>query len=290
MKANEIQLRTTDGRTTFAAEPDETDVLEAAREGYAKLTPKQRELTYPFLVQRKDLWPYRVVLTQTFDLGGGKALRQGDQLRLMDVQPGKLFVLAEEIKTTFQVVPQATDFMAQARKFVEDEQAGPRLVVMQKLGEEKQRVQGRLVVELEGKLISSVTGQPQPLDPNSLPRYIVFYRGSSTCPITRKFTPTLVKFYQETKPAHPEFEVIYLMTDPVAETGKFAKAQGFSWRAVEYKSTSTMPITHASISGLLPQLIVMDRTGKVLANGTQNAAPVALQQLQALLQKTPEQK
>jgi len=99
VKANEIQLRTTDGRTTFAAEPDETDALAVASEAYAKLTPKQRELTYPSLVQRKDLWPYRVALTQTFDLGGGKTLRQGDPLRLMDVQPGKLFVLAEEIKT-----------------------------------------------------------------------------------------------------------------------------------------------------------------------------------------------
>jgi len=159
---------------------------------------------------------------------------------------------------------------------------------VQKLAEDKQRVQGRLIVELEGKLIGSITGQPQPLDPNSLPRYIVFYRGSSTCAITRKFTPALVKFYKEMKPAHPEFEVIYLMTEPVAETGKFAKAQGFSWRAVEYRSTPSMPMTHASISGLLPQLIVMDRTGKVLANGTQNAAPAALQRLNALLQRMHE--
>jgi hypothetical protein len=47
-------------------------------------------------------------------------------------------------------------------------------------------------------------------------------------------------------------------------------------------------VLHKSISGLLPQLIVMDPAGKVLAEGTQNAAPAALQHLQALLLKTRE--
>ncbi len=54
-KANEVELKTTDGRTNFAAEPDETDVVELARAAYAKLTPKQRALTYPAIVQQKDL-------------------------------------------------------------------------------------------------------------------------------------------------------------------------------------------------------------------------------------------
>src|SRR5271156_6542631 len=46
-KGNEANMKTTDGKTYFAAEPDDTDVLEVARDAYAKLTPKQRALTYP---------------------------------------------------------------------------------------------------------------------------------------------------------------------------------------------------------------------------------------------------
>jgi len=77
-KGNEVDLKTTDGKTYFAAEPDETDVLDVARAAYAKLTPKQRELTYPLLVQRKELWPYRVTVTRTFSLAPGKTVQAGD--------------------------------------------------------------------------------------------------------------------------------------------------------------------------------------------------------------------
>jgi hypothetical protein len=189
------------------------------------------------------------------------------------------------------VVPQATDLMAQARKFVEDPQAGPRFVAEQKIADAKQRpAQDRVIGELEGKLVSSVTGMPEPLDAKTLPRYLVFYRGSSTCPITRRFTPTLIKYYQDMKPKHPEFEIIYIMTESVPDTEKFAKAIGFSWRAVEYESTGAMPSVNQPIDGRLPQLIVMDRTGKVLANGVQNSAPNALKQLDSLLNQPAEQK
>ena len=82
---------------------------------------------------------------------------------------------------------------------------------------------------------------------------------------------------------HPEFEVVYIMTESPADTGKFAREAGFSWRAVEYESTGYMPTVSRQIDGKLPQLIVMDRNGKVLANGVQNGAPAALNQLAALL-------
>jgi hypothetical protein len=293
-KATEIEIKTTDGRVNYAAGPDETDALTLAREAYAKLTPKQRALTYESLVQQKELWPDHVTLTRTLDFGGGRSVRQGDQLRLMNVEPGKVLVAADTLKLTFRVVPQATDLMAQARKFVEDPQAGPRFVAEEKGVAVGKRADGnrpaqeRVIGELEGKLVSSVTGKPQPLDAGSLPRYLVFYRGSSTCPITRRFTPTLIKYYQEMKPKHPEFEIIYIMTEPVADTEKFAKEIGFSWRAVAYESTGAMPDVSKPISGYLPQLIVMDRNGKVLVNGSQNSAPTALKQLDALLKQPAE--
>ena len=44
-----------------------------------------------------------------------------------------------------------------------------------------------------------------------------------------------------------------------------------------------MPTVSRQIDGKLPQLIVMDRDGKVLANRIHNAAPAALNQLAALL-------
>jgi hypothetical protein len=296
-KGNEVELTTTDGRVNFAAEPDETDVLNVARAAYAKLTPKQRALTYPSIVQQKDLWPYRVTITRGFTLAPGKVVQAGDQVLVKDIQPGKVDVVSEKLNARFGVALPATDVMAQARKFVEDDQAGPRLLAVQKAAEEKLaaeqkaqadkiKAEGRVVVELEGKLINSITGQPEPLDTNSLPRYIVFLRGQSTCPITRRFAPTFLKYCQETKPKHPEFEVVYLTIEDLPETEKFAKELGFSWRTVTYENT-TMPCVHPYIDGRIPQLIVMNRDGKVLANGIQATAPDALQQLDALLKQPP---
>ena len=292
-KGSEADMKTTDGRTYFAAEPEDTDVLDVARAAYAKLTPKQRELTCPLLVQSKELWPYRVTITRTFSLAPGKTVQAGDQVLVKDVQSDKVDVVSEKLNARFGVVLPATDVMAQARKFVEDDQAGPRLLAMQKLAAEqlaaeqkamgdKIKAQGRVAVELEGKLINSITGQPEPLDTNSLPRYIVFLRGQSTCPITRNFAPTFIKYCNGIKPAHPEVEVVYLTIEPLADTLKFAKELGFDWRTVTYENT-TMPSVYPLIDGRIPQLIVMDRDGKVLANGIQSTAPAALQQLDALL-------
>jgi hypothetical protein len=186
--------------------------------------------------------------------------------------------------------------MARAREFVESPQGvSPRYLAekqteqsrlaAKKQTEDKLRLQGRVVTELEGKLVNSVTSQPDPLDTNALPRYLVFLRGSSTCSITRGFTPKLIQFYQEMKPKHSEFEVVWLMTEPDADTAKFAKELGFNWRAVQFDSQPAVPTVNAVINGKLPQLIVMDRSGRLLANGIQTEAPIALKQLDVLLQQ-----
>jgi hypothetical protein len=295
VKADGIDLVTTDGKMNFAADPAETDVLSVAGEVYAKLTPKQQALTYPMIVQQKDLWPYRVTITRGFSLAPGKEVQVGDQVLVKDVQPGKVDVVSEKLNARFAVAMPATDLMVQAWRFVEDTQAGPRLLAMQRQAEEKIaaeqkakgdkiKAEGRVVAELEGKLINSQTGQPEPFDTKSLPKYLVFLRGQSSCPITRRFAPIFVKYCAEMKPKHPEFEVIYLTVEDMPETEKFAKELGFNWRTVTYENT-TMPSVNPSIEGRIPQLLVMDRNGRILANGVQNDAPAALKQLDALLKQ-----
>ena len=222
-------------------------------------------------------------------------MQVGDQVLVKDVQPGKVDVVSEKLNAMFAVAMPATDLMAQVRKFVEDDQAGPRLLAMQKQAEEKLaaeqkakadqiKAEGRVAVELEGKLINSQTGQPEPLNTNAWPRYIVFLRGQSTCPITRNFAPTFIKYCNSIKSTHPEVEVVYLTIEDLPETFKFSRELGFDWRTVSYEDT-TMPCVNPIIDGRIPQLIVMDRDGEVLANGIQAAAPAALQQLAVLLKQ-----
>lgn len=298
-KGNEADMKTPDGKTYFAAEPDDTDVLDVARAAYAKLTPKQRALTYPAIAQQQELWPYKLTITRGFSLAPGKNVQVGDQVLVKDVQWNKVDVVSTNLNARFAVTPPATDLMAQARKFVEDDSAGPRLLAVQRaqqeelLAEQKANAErikaiGRVTLELNGRLINSQTGRPEPLDTNALPRYYVFLRGQSTCPITRNFAPTFIQYCNSIKTTHPEVEVVYLTIEDLPETFKFAKELGFDWRTVSYENT-TMPCVNPIIDGRIPQLIVMDREGKVLANGIQSTAPAALQQLEALLKQPAAQ-
>jgi hypothetical protein len=298
-KGNEVNLKTSDDKTYFAAEQDETDVLDVARAAYAKLTPKQRALTYPSIAQQKELWPYKVTVTRNFTLAPGKVVSAGDSVFVKDVLADRVDVVSTNLNARFAVAVPATDLMAQARKFVEDDSSGPRLMAVQRAAQEKLaaeekaradeiKAKGRLAVELEGKLINSQTGQPEPLNTNAWPRYYVFLRGQSTCPITRGFAPEFIKFYNNAKPKHPEMEVVYLTIEDLPETYKFAKELGFDWRTVTYENT-TMPSVNPYIDGRIPQLIVMDRDGHVIANGIQSTAPAALQQLDALLKQSGAQ-
>ena len=296
VSAAEVQAQTADGRTTFTADPEETDVLAVARSAFAKLTPKQRALTYQTLARQKDAWPRQITVKKNLQLAPGKVVRAGDQVEVLDVLADRVAVKSDSLKANFQVAIQATDVMAQARKLVEDPSAAPRFVdAMKKVQEQQQVVQeqqqvvqeqarnfGPVISELDPELVSSVTGKPAAFDAAALPKYIVLFRGSSTCPITRQFAPTLIKYYQQMKPRHPEFEIVYLMTETPENTGKFARELGFSWRAIKYQH-GYMPTVMQPIGSLLPQLVVMDRNGRVLANGLQNSAPTALKQLDALL-------
>ena len=91
--AKQIEVGTTTGKNfAFDVKPDDTDVLEAARVAYAKLTLKQRALTYAKIFQDQDLWPYRVTLKSTLDLGGGRRVGKGDQVILRGIKGRQLEV------------------------------------------------------------------------------------------------------------------------------------------------------------------------------------------------------
>ena len=294
--AKQVEVGTTTGKNfAFDVKPDDTDVLEAAQAAYAKLTPKQRALTYAAIFQNKNLWPYRLTLKDTLDLGGGRRVNKGDQVIWRAVKGNRLTVGSEKYDTQFEVDPQETDLMEQARKYVELPDGAP----------------SRMIVELQPNLINAATGQPDPLNTNSLPRYFAFIRAANFCPMSQRFMPQLVKFYQDMKPKHPDFEVIYLSCDgqlPAME--KFAQDNGFSWPTVTYQRSGYLFELIPHFQTLMPQFTVMDQRGQVLVTGCGEAqngvvqatsadgksskavpnaqsAAAALQQFAVLLDKAP---
>jgi hypothetical protein len=86
--------------------------------------------------------------------------------------------------------------------------------------------------------------------------------------MSQRFMPQLVKFYNEMKPKHPEFEVIYLSCDgKVPDMEKFATETGFSWPTVTYQRSGYLFQVIPHLQPLMPQLTVMDQRGHVLITG-----------------------
>lgn len=262
----QVTVGTTTGKNfAFDVKPEDTDLLDAARVAYAKLTPKQRALTYNQIFKDQTLWPYYLTLKDTLDLGRGRRVHKGDQVIFDGLKGRQLEVEivtlgsgydAEPQVTTFEVDPQETDLMAQARQFVELPDHAP----------------SRLVAQLQPYLINAATSEPAPLNTNALPRYFAFVRAANFCPMSQRFLPKLVKFCDEMKQKHFDFQVIYLSCDqskPDMET--FAKKVGFSWPTVTYKQTSCVYILRPHFQSLMPQFTVTDLRGNVLISGVGEA-------------------
>ncbi|MEO6002881.1 MAG: thioredoxin-like domain-containing protein [Opitutus sp.] len=270
VRANQIELATSKG-LTFAAKPEDTDALGLAAATWSKLTPKQRELTFATVLQRKELWPYRVKLTQQANLGDGP-IPVGTAVILQNSEGPQLLVVHEKLNTLFDVEPRNTDLMVHAWKAIESQDP----------------VVGRYAEELRDKLVSATTGAATKIDASAGPRYFAFYRGASWCGPCRQFSPSLVKFYNRVKPAHPEFELVLVSDDQnPADMYKYAKEEGFTWPAVPATQFANLKIINPLFGKTIPQLIVTDPHGKVLIDSDRVGREPALKQLEAMLNRPP---
>jgi len=272
IEPHQILVRTRDGKLTFNAAPDQVDALAVANADYAKLTPAQRALTYEALLKRPELWPQSLKLTVPLDIGG-RRLNPGTTVYLMGAEKGELVLCPAQFDSHFNVPPDCTDLLAYARKYVDDKNGAP----------------GRLAQELDGKLINAATGAAAPLKADAMPRYYVIYHAARWCPYTQKFTPGLLKLYQEMKPKHPEFEVIYVPVEKsAAELQTYAKEVNFPWPAVDFNKKNQLAVLgwvlgHSST----PELGVFDRFGNIIIDPATVDRDTALKQLAALWEKSP---
>lgn len=266
---DEIVLGSLDGKVAFGAQPSDTDVVEIASAAWDALTPKQRALGVDEVLARPELWPYKLTLKESFEVGRMR-LNKGDSVYLMKVEKGELVVVPPTFDMHFELQPADTDLLEQARRYVETPPPG------------------RLIEELHGKLVNAQTGQPMPLDANALPRYLVLYSGGRWCPYTQKFTPDLLKMYTELKPKYSNFEVIYLPQEKSpAELTQYAKELSFPWPAVEYRQKEKMAVL-AGIMGRssTPEIEVVDRYGNLLIDNYVHDREQVLVKFRELLEQT----
>lgn len=249
----------------------ESGVLAAANSAWAKLTPAQRQIDVDFLVATPSLWPERVRFTSTLQFDGQK-LSAGSEYPLLTCTRNEVNVFVESANTTLSVEWSATDIVARAREralFAPEKRSS------------------RVASALQGKLIDA---KGQPFDGKGFDEAQVFvlYYSASWCGPCHKFSPSLVEFVNKAAAQNPQMAVIMMSNDKSdAELLGYMKEQRMPWPAMPLSRLQKTPLLLSYTKGSIPQLLVLDRDGRVLSDsykGNRYVGPqVALDELARLL-------
>ena len=120
---------------------------------------------------------------------------------------------------------------------------------------------GNLVRLQNGNLVSCY-------DEELAPKQIYgLYFSAHWCAPCRKFTPQLVAYYNQIAHDHPEFEIIFVSADKSAEDmATYMRESGMPWLAIEYGKLANVPALQKYAGRGIPDLVIVDASGKVLAD------------------------
>ncbi len=271
VRGTQVEVETPDGRSVFSTAADDTDLLAAAQDAVKSLTPEQRALTYGGILQRKELWPYRVKLTSPQLLSGGE-LKVGEAVILVGTEGDQLLLAHEKGNFLFNAQPRHTDLLDAARQRLANPAA----------------FSSRVYEDMSGKLVNPQTGAATAFDAKSEPKYYLFYRGAGWCGPCHQFSPGFIKYYKEAKVKYPKnFEVFFISGDRTPKDMQaYARQLGFSWNTVPQNRQPQMQVVNRLFSNFIPQLVVTDPAGNVVIDSAKVGGPQnALKQFDALLKK-----
>jgi thiol-disulfide isomerase/thioredoxin len=96
------------------------------------------------------------------------------------------------------------------------------------------------------------------------PKYTALYFSAHWCPPCRMFTPKLVEWYNEFKPKHPDFELVFVSGDR-NETAmeEYIKGDNMPWPFVKFDKAEGEVFGKYSSDGI-PYLVLIDNEGKAV--------------------------
>lgn len=93
------------------------------------------------------------------------------------------------------------------------------------------------------------------------------YFSAHWCAPCRKFTPQLVEYYNKILGEHPEFEIIFISSDKSADAmAAYMYEARMPWPAIEFGKLANVPTLKKYAGDGIPDLVIVDTTGKVLAD------------------------
>jgi len=135
------------------------------------------------------------------------------------------------------------------------------------------------IAPLIGEKLISADGSPFTFPANapvaSIQYYAIYY-SAQWCPPCHAFTPRLVKWYNAFKPAHPNFELIFVSDDHTeAAMLDYMKEMAMPWPAFPFDDLKHDGTGIEKFAGSgIPDLVLVDASGKVLSDSFQNGTYV----------------
>jgi nucleoredoxin len=127
----------------------------------------------------------------------------------------------------------------------------------------------RIIDQIKGDLVTSRNGllstfNDQALDKKKL---IGLYFSARWCPSCRKFTPTLVEYYNRVAAEHPEFEILFVSNDRSESAMEaYMRDTQMPWPAVRFDKLAEKEAVQKYAGAAIPCLVLIDSDGRVVSN------------------------
>jgi thiol-disulfide isomerase/thioredoxin len=254
----------------FGLAPEDCDLLDAANQTWAALTPAQREVSPQTLAQDASLWPDRVKCFSGFHLDNGTDLPPGGEFDFLSIEDDGVHLYSAETNTNLLADFAQTDTIARARQraLIEPDKRPSRIA----------EVLRKAMVDADGKPVE---------DPNlDQTQVFALYYGASWCPPCRQFSPEFVKFINGVAAQNPHLTVVLMSNDEKdADMQTYMKEEKMPWRAVPLAALNKSPLLLGYVHGAIPQLAIVDRHGKLLADAYDHGRYVGPRQAMTRLSK-----
>ncbi len=122
---------------------------------------------------------------------------------------------------------------------------------------------------LKSKLVRCHDGTTSRVDGAELEKkkYVALYYSAHWCGPCRKFTPSLVDYYNRVAAAHPDLEIIFISADRSRfgwET--YIRETKMPWLAVDYDQLAGLAGVRDLGGKSIPSLLVLDSRGRIVAS------------------------